>query len=179
MMNILPDPWLLHWTLLLGCGHVAAMWNWYCLSTGSTRHETHVKMTTGRVETTFAPEICPWFRCVFFYMIFIVNTCCVFFISLRWRHNDPDGVSSHQPYDYLLNRLFRHRSKKTSKLRVTGLCVGNSPETGEFPAQMASNAENVSIWWRHHVLQGCFADTEANVANVSGGSLDYMGRNNH
>ena len=36
------------------------------------------------------------------------------------------------------------------KLRVTGLCVGNSPGTGEFPAQMASNAENVSIWWRHH-----------------------------
>ena len=24
--------------------------------------------------------------------------------------------------------------------------------TGEFPAQMASNAENVSIWWRHHAL---------------------------
>ena len=22
--------------------------------------------------------------------------------------------------------------------------------TGKFPAQMASNAENVSIWWRHH-----------------------------
>ena len=45
----------------------------------------------------------------------------------------------------LLNRLFRRRSKKTSKLRVTGLCAGNSPGTGEFPAQMASNAENVSI----------------------------------
>ena len=29
-------------------------------------------------------------------------------------------------------------------------CVGYSPGTGEFPAQMASNAENVSIWWRHH-----------------------------
>ena len=27
----------------------------------------------------------------------------------------------------------------------------NSPGTGEFPAQMASNAENVSIWRRHHV----------------------------
>ena len=40
--------------------------------------------------------------------------------------------------------------KKTSKLRVTGLCAGNSPGTGEFPAQMASYAENVSIWWRHH-----------------------------
>ena len=41
--------------------------------------------------------------------------------------------------------------KKTSKLRVTGLCAGKSPETGEFPAQMASYAENVSIWWRHRV----------------------------
>ena len=38
--------------------------------------------------------------------------------------------------------------KKASKLRVTGLCAGTSPGTGEFPAQMASNAENVSIWWR-------------------------------
>ena len=28
--------------------------------------------------------------------------------------------------------------------------VGNSPGTGEFPAQIASNAANVSIWWRHH-----------------------------
>ena len=34
----------------------------------------------------------------------------------------------------------------SSKLRVTGLCAGNSPVTGEFPTQMASNAENVSIW---------------------------------
>ena len=40
--------------------------------------------------------------------------------------------------------------RKTSKLRVTGLCAGNSSVTGEFPAQMASNEENVSIWWRHH-----------------------------
>ena len=72
--------------------------------------------------------------------------------SLHWRHNDHDGVSNHQSHGCLLNRLFRRRSKKTWKLRVTGLCVGNSPGTGEFPAQMASNAENVSIWWRHHVI---------------------------
>ena len=70
--------------------------------------------------------------------------------SLLWRHNGRDSVSNHQPHDCLLNRLFRRRSKKTSKLRVTGLCVGNSPGTGEFPTQMASNAVNVSIWWRHH-----------------------------
>ena len=71
-------------------------------------------------------------------------------IPLQWRHNGNDSVSNHQPHDCLLNHLFRRRSKKTSKLRVTGLCAGNSPGTGEFPAQMASNAENASIWWRHH-----------------------------
>ena len=70
--------------------------------------------------------------------------------ALQWRHNEHGGVSNHQPHDCLPNRLFERRSKKTSKLRVTGLCEGNSPETGEFPAQRTSNAKNVSIWWRHH-----------------------------
>ena len=51
---------------------------------------------------------------------------------------------------------WRRRSKKTSKLRVTGLCEGNSPMTGEFPTQTTSNAENVSIRWRHHVPKCCF-----------------------
>ena len=65
--------------------------------------------------------------------------------ALLWRHNGYDDVSNHQPHHCLLNSLFRCRSKKTSKLRVTG--------TGEFPAQVASNTEYVSIWWRHYVLQ--------------------------
>ena len=64
---------------------------------------------------------------------------------LQWRHKGRDGVSNHQPHDYLLKRIFRHSWKKTSKLHVTGLCEGNSPVTGEFPAQRASNAEKVSI----------------------------------
>ena len=50
--------------------------------------------------------------------------------------------------------LFRRKSKKTSKLRVTGLCEGKSPLTGEFPAQRTSNAGNVFIWWRHHDWAG-------------------------
>ena len=54
-------------------------------------------------------------------------------------------ISNHQPQHCLLNRLLRRRPKKTSKLRVTGLCAGNSQVIGEFPKQMASNAENVSI----------------------------------
>ena len=70
--------------------------------------------------------------------------------TLQWRHNERDRVSNHQPHDCLLNRLFRHRWLKSSKLRITGLCAGNSPGTSELPAQRASNAENVSIWWRHY-----------------------------
>ena len=53
--------------------------------------------------------------------------------TLHWRHNGRDSVSNHQPRDCLLDRLFRRRSKKTSQLHATGLCV-----------------ENVSFWWRHH-----------------------------
>ena len=44
----------------------------------------------------------------------------------------------------------RAQIKEIAKLSVTGICAGNSTATGEFPAQMASNAENVSIWRRHH-----------------------------
>ena len=72
--------------------------------------------------------------------------------SLQWRHNGRDSVSNHQPHQCLLSRLFRRKSIKTWKIRVTGLCAGISPVTSEFPAHMASYAENVSIWWRHHDL---------------------------
>ena len=50
--------------------------------------------------------------------------------SLHWRHNRRGSVSNYQPNDCLLNRLFRHRLKKTSKLRVIGLWAGKSPGTG-------------------------------------------------
>ena len=81
-----------------------------------------------------------------------VNTCndlCWSQFSARLRPRPPAHVWTYL-YDCLLNRLFRRRSKKTSKLRVTGLCAGNSLVTGEFVPQRASNAENVSIWWRLH-----------------------------
>ena len=88
-----------------------------------------------------------------------IRFCCALcwfgYNTLQWRHNQRDGVSNHQPHNCLLNGLFRRRSKKTSTLCVIGLCAGNSPATGEFPAQRASNAENVSIWWRHRD-QGVF-----------------------
>ena len=72
-------------------------------------------------------------------------------------HNGHYGISNHQPYDCLLNRLFRCRSKKTLQVCITGLCKGNSPVTGEFPTQRANEAENVAIWWRHHGVPMIFS----------------------
>ena len=71
--------------------------------------------------------------------------------SWKWRHNERDAVSNHQPNDCLLNRVLKAQIREPSKFRASGLWEGNSPVTGEFPTQRASNAENVSIWWRHHV----------------------------
>ena len=60
----------------------------------------------------------------------------LFMKSLQWPRNERDGVSNHQRLDCLLSRLFRRRSKKTSKLRVTGLSVGNSPHKGPVTRKM-------------------------------------------
>ena len=62
-----------------------------------------------------------------------VKKIAVTSVSLQWRLNDSNGVSNHWRLDCLLKHLFRGRSKKTLKFRVTGLCEGNSPVTGEFP----------------------------------------------
>ena len=53
-----------------------------------------------------------------------------------------NSISNHQPHDCLLNRLFKRRSKKTSKLCVTGLCAGifrgpvNSPHKWRVTRKM-------------------------------------------
>ena len=78
---------------------------------------------------------------------------------LQWCHNEADDVSNHQPHDCLLKRLFRRRSKETSKLWLVNspqkgpvkqkmlpiddvimlkgnmICVEKSQVTGEFPTQ--------------------------------------------
>ena len=71
---------------------------------------------------------------------------------LRWHHNERYGVSNHRRLDCLLYRLLRRRSKKTAKLRITGLCWGNPLVTGGFPSQRFGNADNVSIWWCYHII---------------------------
>ena len=89
-------------------------------------------------RTQVGPMLAPW------------TLLSGYLTTLQWRHNESDGVSIHQPHDCLLNCLFKHSSKKTSKHRVTGLFDENSLMPGEFPAQRASNTKKVSIWWRHH-----------------------------
>ena len=66
----------------------------------------------------------------------------------RWRLKSPASRLFTKPF------IQGADQKKTSQLRVTGLCAGNSPVTGEFHAQRASDVENVSIWWRHHDIGG-------------------------
>ena len=68
------------------------------------------------------------------------------FKPLQWRHNEFDGISNHRPLGCLISHLFRGRSKKTSKLHITGLYEGNS--------QVTSKVVFFSIWWCHHDLVG-------------------------
>ena len=119
------------------------------------------------LTTFYSKNIVEWFNLKRWLLVYLVATnhdeldtyhCLTVtkvskWCTLQWRHNERIGLSNHQPHGCLLNRLFGSRSKKTSKLRVTGLCAGKSPGTGEFLAQMASNAEHVSIWWRHHAYR--------------------------
>ena len=62
--------------------------------------------------------------------------CTHIWTTLQWRHNEHHGVSKHRCIDCLLSRLFRRRSKKTSKPCATGLCEGNSPDKGPVTRNM-------------------------------------------
>ena len=82
------------------------------------------------------------------------------------------AMTSHKPHDFLLKRLFRRISKKTSKLRITGLCEGNPPLTEEFAAQRASNATKMFpiddvIMWRAPWINvlGCYVAVQNNNHN--------------
>ena len=73
--------------------------------------------------------------------------------TLQWRHNGRDSVSNHQPHDCLLNRLFRRRSEKTSKLRVTGVVRGiqrgsvNSPHKWPVKRKMFPFDDVITKQW--------------------------------
>ena len=104
-----------------------------------------------------------WNYFVYHFIIYTANGVKFIIITVtstwaRWCLKSP-------AYRLLLNRLFGRRSKKASKHCVTGLCEGNSPVTGEFPAQRASDSENVSIddvIMCHIFLMRCYSWKECN-----------------
>ena len=86
--------------------------------------------------------------------------------------NGHDGVSNHQPRHCLFIRLFRRRSKKTSKLRVTGLCAGNSPwpvnSPHKWPVTLKMFPLMTSSWWQVNIFSGAIDATRVCViASVS------------
>ena len=95
--------------------------------------------------------------------------------ALQWRYNERDGVSSHRCLDFLLNRLLRRRSKKISKLCVTGFCEGfyrwpvSSPHKGSvmrktFPTYPAhAQPTNLHIWQEAHSNKYDSANTTRNA----------------
>ena len=84
-----------------------------------------------------------WHRSILFTPF---SVTCRAFMALRRRHNGRDSVSKHQPHDCFLTNYSdadqRNHQSSASLAFVRGI--------HRVPAQMASNAENVSIWWRHH-----------------------------
>ena len=77
-----------------------------------------------------------------------INRHGVNLLLLQCRRNGRNGVSN--PVSRLFAQPFDQTQIKKSKLRVTGRCEGNTPVICGFPAQRTSNAEKVSVWWRHH-----------------------------
>ena len=75
---------------------------------------------------------------------------CSFAWLLTWRHNGHDGVSNHQPHDCLLNSFSGADQRKHQSSPSVAFVRGIHRGPANSIAQMASNVENVSIWWRHH-----------------------------
>ena len=72
-----------------------------------------------KISILFLPGRCVWYMDV---------SCCVTEnntirgpapSSLQWRNSERDGITNHRRLDFSLNRLFKHRSKKSPKIRVT------------------------------------------------------------
>ena len=123
-------------TVIIRCATTKNIYVWWCVCNSS--------VSKGCKSFSYKKNVCLYWQ--YWEDNSWIWLCIIFFLH----HNKCHGVSNHRCLDCLPNRLFRSRSKKTSKLRFTGLCEGNPPVTGGLPSQRASNAENVSIWWRHH-----------------------------
>ena len=85
-----------------------------------------------------------WYKIDGLVQNYSISIATALLCTFEWRNNECDGVSINQRLHCLLNCWFGCRYNKTSKLHVTGHCVGISPVTGEFPAQKANKAKKSS-----------------------------------
>ena len=151
-------------------------------------------------EQVFYPQSIVWRHTLYLLMCMLIdNHVCrirnlgtrlfrLIECTLQWRQYQRDDVSNHRRLDCLFNRLFKRWSKKTSQLRVTGLCEGNSPVTGEFPAQKWPETRKVFSFdnaimlydafmtlWRHHdsmrTICVCIQQTRPHPNATVSGSL--------
>ena len=91
--------------------------------------------------------------------------------SLRCRHNGGDSVSKHKRiivYSTVYSDADQRKHQSYASLAFGG------EFTGEFPAQMASNAEKVSIWWHHHLDWGCKSEDDVSMETDLQHNLCWM-----
>ena len=125
---------------------------------GATSHPTiasHKYLSTGHVVHLDGTPV------------FGIVVCCCGFVAVDYNDFIMGWLRLKSPASRLFTQPFiQDEIKDNIKApRHWPLC-GDFTGSGEFPAQMASNAENVSIWWRQHVIwpmpiDGCFTDNVA------------------
>ena len=95
---------------------------------------------------------------------------------LQWRHNKRSGVSNHWRLDCLLNSLFKHISKKTSKFRVLAFVRGihrspmDSPHKGQYRGKwlyLMTSSCNIHVMkgacGKSHQMRGFFQPGESRL----------------
>ena len=151
-----PAPCVAKWTAITILAMVVKWVIGYIEESFLYLHTIAVSRTTQNIQMLFKYFL----RNICMSRFYIENQADNMARVFRYHYSDVKmgAMASQITGDCLLKRLFRGISQKTSKLRVTGLCKGNSPVTGEFPTQR----ENVSIWWRRHDSNGILGADESN-----------------
>ena len=122
------------------------------------------------------------------FLDFVSSTIEIFILKKIWQSTAYCYIYANPSHACILQCCAFHYSDaimSTMASQITSLMIvcstvysrrrsGNSPVTGEFPAQRASNAENVSIWWCHHVLKDIYRETGGSSGWLSWSSLETL-----
>ena len=105
------------------------------------------------ITFTFVQSHLLWYTYRMYGCTHAVNACTQAWwphSALQWRHNERDGVSYRRRLYCLRSGLFQAQIKESTKSpRHWPLC-GEFTGVRWIPRPKDNNAENASIWWRHH-----------------------------